>query len=187
MSTSWLRWAFAAAMIGVAIFHITRLLASRARHGPDRADAELTHVAMGVVMTAMLLGVLAPIESRRLAMLFALPLVWFVWRGVHSYVLDGPRAVGAPTRHVVGCAAMVYMLVAVSGASTAVSTMPGMSMASTSHSLPIVPGTLLLATLAVAVSTVVRPRTVGLPATPALAAGCQLAMNAATVYMLMAM
>jgi hypothetical protein len=82
---------------------------------------------------------------------------------------------------------MVYMLVAGSGAATAASPMPGMSMASTSLSSPIVTGTLLVATLAVALWTAARPRAVGLPATPALAAGCQLAMNAATAYMLVAM
>jgi hypothetical protein len=186
MSTSWLRWAFAAAMIGVALFHVIRMIAPRARQRPDSMDAEITHAAMGVVMTVMLLGVLAPAEGRRLAVLFAIPLVWFVWRGLHSYVMDGPQAVGTPTRHVVGCAAMVYMLVAVSGPRAA-SSMPGMSMASTSPSSPVAAGALLVATVGVALWTVARPRAVGLPAQPALAAGCQLAMNAATVYMLLAL
>jgi uncharacterized protein DUF5134 len=184
MSASWLRWLFAAAMIGVALFHVVRLAASRDRHRPDGVDVELTHAAMGVVMTVMLIGVLAPSDSRRLALVFLAPLLWFVWRGLHSFVMHGARAVGPPVRHVVGCAAMVYMLVVLSTAGPA---MPGMSMAAPSSASPLVAGSLLIATVAVAGWTLARPRVVGLPAAPALAAGCQLAMNAATVYMLVAM
>jgi hypothetical protein len=186
MSTSWLRWTFAAATIAVALFHVTRLVVSGAwgrRHG---VDADLTHAAMGAVMAVMLLGGLGPSESRRLAVLFGIPLVWFAWRSMHAYVMDGPRSVGTPARHVVGCAAMVYMLLAVSSTTLAASSMPGMSMASPSLSAPIATTTLLVATIGVALWTMARPRAVGVPETPALAAGCQLAMSAATAYMLMA-
>lgn len=181
MSMSWLRWVFAAAMLGVAVFHLVRLVSSRRRHRPD---AEFTHAAMAVVMTVMLVGVLAPANGRLLALCFAAPLGWFVWRGLHSFVMDGVRTVGAPVRLVVGCAAMVYMLVALAAASTS---MPGMAMPSASLLSPVIAGALLVATLGVAAWTVTRPVAVGLPSRPALAAGCQLAMNAATVYMLVAM
>ncbi len=176
MSTDWLRWLIAAAMAGVVLFHVVRL-----RSRSHRRDADLTHAAMGVVMSVMLIGVLAPSDSRRLALAFAAPLLWFVWRGMYGYVMDGVRALGPPIRLVVGCAAMVYMLAVPSTAT------PSMSRMTMSAGSPTVVGALLVATLGVAAWTVTRPATVGLPRTPALAAGCQLAMNAATVYMLMAM
>jgi hypothetical protein len=179
MSTSWLRWLCAAAMIGVVLFHVVRLVSARARG--VRPDAELAHAAMGAVMAVMLVGVLGPSDGRLLAVGFAASLVWFVWRGLHSFVMDGARAVGAPVRLVVGCAAMVYMLVVLSLAGPS---MPGMTMPVGSPALVV---TLLVATLGVAAWTLIRPVALGLPRSPALAAGCQLAMNAATVYMLVAL
>jgi Domain of unknown function (DUF5134) len=189
MSTSWLRWALAAAMIAVVVYHLARLAESRLGRHPARFDVELTHAAMGVVMTVMLVGSLAASDGRRLAMLFAAPLVWFIWRGMHSYVMDGPRAVGMPARQVIGCAAMVYMLIALTGASSAATAVSGMSMPATASPVPspLLAGLLAVATLGVAGWTVMRARTTGASVRPALTVGCQLAMNATTVYMLVAM
>jgi hypothetical protein len=180
----WLRWAFATAMVAVAVYHLARLVGSRRPSRRAPADVELTHSAMGVVMTVMLVGTLAPSDSRRLALMFAVPALWFLWRGLRSYVLDGARATGAPARQVLGCAAMVYMLVALAGSGPAMAGMPRSAVRVPSAALG---AALVIATLAVAAWTVLRARAVRCAETPALNTGCQLAMNVTTVYMLMAM
>jgi hypothetical protein len=111
----WWQWVLAAAMAAVAGYHLSRLVARRV---PTRVDVELSHVAMGVVMVAMLLGLLAPLDNLRLAAAFAVAVVWFACVGVHTYVMDGAtpraRALAGPA---VGSAVMVYMLTAPAGSS----------------------------------------------------------------------
>ena len=188
-----MRWVFTLAMLGVVGFHLLRLLRARtATRGAPIAD-HLTHAAMGTAMGAMLVGVVAPAGGGYLAALFALPLLWFLWRGVYGFVMDGARAIAPSARHVVGCAAMVYMLAIVATGSangSAGSAMPGMDMAmptSASLASPAVTAALVVATLVIAGWTVSGQRFAAPVATPALAAGCQVAMSTATVYMLVAM
>jgi hypothetical protein len=186
------RWLAVVAMVGVVLFHALRLVRAGARRRHADVADELTHTAMGLVMVVMLAGALSPADSRRLAVVFLAPLAWFAWRVLHSYVMDGAAGVGGPARQTVGCAAMVYALIVLSSAGASAA-MPGMAMSAPAMSAPAVPAASLLtialvaASVAVAAVTVVRPRVVGLPTTPALAAGCQVAMSASMVYMLVAM
>ncbi len=194
MPADWLPWLLAAAMVGVAAYHVARLIATRVRHHAASMDVELTHAAMGAAMTAMLVGLVAPAADLWLALPFVAMATWFAVRGVHTYVMDGvtPRAVAAAWQ-VVGCAAMAYMLLAVVRSATTTH-MAGMVMGGNGRSDVSWPGLRLLlvgATVAWAGWTmfrVVDGRSTSAGAgRVGLSAGCQLAMNMTTVYMLVAM
>jgi hypothetical protein len=74
----WLRWAFAVAMIAVALYHLARLVMSRVVRRTTAVDVELSHAAMGAVMAMMLVGTLAGPDGRLLALIFGAPTLWFV-------------------------------------------------------------------------------------------------------------
>lgn len=166
-----LRWAFAAAIIAVALYHLVRLLRCRALRRPVRHDVELTHAAIGIAMTLMLFGALASKEGRPLALLFAVPTVWFIARAIHGYVMDGAGTLGTSVAQVIGCAAMVYLLgvLAVGGAGMGTA---GMSMPSSPAGQRLSPsllltGGLVIATAGLGMWAIVRLRGCGLMASTA--------------------
>jgi hypothetical protein len=198
------RWSFAVIMTAIALYHLARLARSRWHRRRCDADVELTHAAMGLTMAVMAAGNLSVGTSGRLAAVFAVPTLWFGVRTVHSYVMSGPQAMGRHFRQCVGCAAMLFMLAGsatTAGAAALAHTgranapMPDMAMASTGASAAhrLIAGTLAAAILAVTLGTLAANRRTGPRppatepggvATPTLAAGCQFAMNAAAVCML---
>jgi hypothetical protein len=181
----WLQWTFAVAMVAVAVFHLARLARPHWLRGTSR-DVELAHAAMGAVMVWMLVGPLSAASSDRLAVLCLVPAAWFAWRALHSYVMDGLGAGGPTAVQIVGPAAMAYMLLAF-GAATPMGT--GMAMPGSSRGLasPVLAGVFVLATVGVAAWTVARQRGHRGAAVPVLNTGCQLAMSATTVCMLVAL
>jgi hypothetical protein len=201
----WLRWTLAVAMIAVALYHLSRLAKSRwqpsGRHGAHtHVDVELTHAAMGSVMTLMVLDALSPDDLRGLGLIFLAPTLWFVSRAVYSYVMHGPRGVDVAARQMIGCAAMAYMLLVLAAPSArpgvtgtvtgAMSAMP-MSGASTSAlgtlSSPAFRVFVVGATVGMCGWTIARIRAPSADAGPALGLGCQLAVSVTTIYMLLAM
>jgi hypothetical protein len=202
---AWLRWTLAAAMICVALYHSGRLANSHWRRGqrPDpgaQVDVELTHAAMGSAMTLMVLDVMAPGDLRGVGLVFGALTLWFALRAVYSYVMDGPRAADLALRQVIGCAAMTYMLVALAAPSirpavapAVTSEMNGMSMSGVGPSVlsplssPVLRVIVIGATVALCGWTFARMRARCADAGPALGLGCQLAVNATTIYMLVTM
>ncbi|HEY2041811.1 MAG TPA: DUF5134 domain-containing protein [Jatrophihabitans sp.] len=218
-STMWLRWALAAVMAATAGYHIVRLVAFGLRRHRLEIDVDLSHAAMGATMAAMLLGSLSPGDSRRWAIAFLVPTLWFAWLSMIRYAHVGDRdaddgggvSFGDPARQVLACAAMLYMLL-VGGASTAGmsgATMAAMHVAGAGHlsiaTSPALGALLLVAMVGVTaqsyrtclgylgylgMSRIRRPASPRDPAAapgamaPSLTAGCRLAMNVTTVYML---
>jgi hypothetical protein len=192
----WLGWALAVLTVAVAGYHLGRLAASRISRTPLRPDVEVTHAAMSITMTMMLLGPLAPLAARCLALIFAVPMMWFACSGVHTYVMDGPtHRAGLVAGPAVACAIMIVMLAALAHPASA-STMAGRSMPDPPSGLvsvsPELRSVLVVATVAVAGWTVARVRTAAraLGARPTVArvgTGCQLVVSATTVYMLLSM
>ena len=125
---------------------------------------------------------------------------WFASRAVHSYAKKGARAADVSARQVIGCAAMAYMLLVLaassaqsdvaghmSGAMSAMSMSSGGSQLLTTLSSPAFRLLAVGATIGVAGWTILRLRARAADRGPALSVGCQLAVSATTVYMLVAM
>ena len=77
-TASSLRWALAAVMIATAMYHAGRLVVARLRHPRSELDVDLTHAAMGVATTIILVGSVCPDPCRRVHVLFSLPLLRFL-------------------------------------------------------------------------------------------------------------
>ena len=209
----WLRWMLAVAMIAVALYHLARLAADGwrrvrppasigigARVGVDdpiAVDVELTHAAMGTTMTVMMLDAVAPAGVHSLALAFLVALLWFAARTVHGYATAGRGSAGISARQVIGCAAMAYMLLVLTAPSAAAGhmtgAMGGMSMAGagssvlTTLSSPLFRVLVAGATVGAAGWTIARMRVRAVASGPAVSLGCQLAVSATTVFMLVAM
>jgi hypothetical protein len=201
----WLRWTLAAAMVAVALYHLSRLGAARWRRARlydacIQVDVELTHTAMGTAMTVMTLDAVTHAALRSLGLVFVASMIWFASRAVHSYATTGPRSMGGPARQVIGSAAMAYMLLVLAAPSarsavtgTMNGAMTGMSMSGGGHpvlatlSSPFFRLVAVGATLGVAGWTLSRGRKRSVDADPTLSLGCQLAVSMTTVYMLVAM
>ncbi len=190
LGDAWLRWAVAVVMVATAAYHVARLSTVRlpspaARH----VDVEVAHAAMAVAMTGMLVGSFSDGSAGRWwAAGFGLASVWFVGRGTYGYVMDGAGGFGPRAREAVCCAAMAYMLVA-AGSTVALTMSPAKSgmthMVAAHHGVGVALGmALLLVMVAVSLASV-RAVVVRSACSPA-AAGCQFALNVATVYMLAA-
>ena len=178
-----LRWVLAALMTGVTLYHVVRLLRARFNRTRGRIDVELTHAAMGAVMTGMLVGSLASESTRLLILVFLAPLAWFAVLGIHSYIWSGRGALEVPVQQVVNCAAMTYML-AVVAAHRGHEMGPAAPTA-----VPSAPLTALIAfgVVTVAFRALGRLRVRPLGRLPAVSVGCQLAMSGTAVVMLVAM
>jgi len=129
---SWLAGAFAAVMIGIALYCAGRLALSRLRRRETEFDADGMHVAMGVAMAGMLVPRLSPLPGSVWEVVFAGAAVWFGWQAIRTRngsAPDGWRC-PHPVPHLVECVAMLYMLVAVPGSRPAGAgagwSMPGM-------------------------------------------------------------
>jgi hypothetical protein len=148
---SWLAGMFAAVMIAVAAYSVSRLGASRLRGRPTELDADGLHAVMGVAMAGMLVPRLDVLPSSVWAAMFGIGAVWFGW---HAILPPGLRAADGsrcrfPVPHLIECAAMLYMLLPVgggrAGGTAAGTAMPGMAApAGLAGSFPAVPVVLAL-------------------------------------------
>jgi Domain of unknown function (DUF5134) len=137
MIPSWLLDVFAALMLAVAAVSGIRLgaggagaLAAGRPRLPADADADAAHVLMGIAMAGSLASGLSTLPGSVWAVVFAILVAWFAWR-VFTESRERPAsalASGHHVPHLVHSAAMVYMFVAVTGASAAAgSGMAGMA------------------------------------------------------------
>jgi Domain of unknown function (DUF5134) len=204
----WLGDLLAAVMIATAVYCASRVVYARIRNRATHRDVDGLHVLMGVAMAGMLtthLTALTPMHGGLHAVwvaLFALGTAWFGYRAVR----DRGRASAHEHRaliHLVGSAAMLYMLLAAGSGG-----MPGMGASGGSARLPEVG--LLLGLAATGASVLILDRlgsltvavaSAGVPAGPSGATGpvarrvlapraaecCHLAMCVTTAYMLLAM
>ncbi|MGZ4560361.1 MAG: DUF5134 domain-containing protein [Mycobacteriaceae bacterium] len=199
--------ALAAVMIVATLYHAGRLLTSRTRHRHGEFDVDLTNAAMGIGMAIMLVGSLTPSAGRRWAILFAIPTLWFIWRSLDSYLIDGTRAVGRPLRQALTCAAMLYMFLATARMASTASPMSdmhsagravaGMEVSAGPEFGRAVTALLLAAMVGVAVWTctllgrghgvAVCASNTAPGATVTVTVTCELAMSVTTVYMLVLM
>ncbi|HLK79000.1 MAG TPA: DUF5134 domain-containing protein, partial [Streptosporangiaceae bacterium] len=114
---AWLTGIFAALMLTVAAYCAGRLAVARRWRRPTELDTDAGHVLMGVAMAGMLVARLRILPAAAWMAVFAAGAAWFTWQFVTSRRPANPqRAVAAswrcphPVTHLVGCAAMLYML-----------------------------------------------------------------------------
>jgi hypothetical protein len=121
----WLAGIFAALMLTVATYCTGRLVAARAWRRPTELDTDGAHVVMGVAMAGMLVSGLRTFPVWMWAGVFAAGAVWF---GYHA--LRARRAAATPWRslhpapHLVECAAMLFMLLAVPASAAFLALLP---------------------------------------------------------------
>lgn len=139
--------AAAVLMVGVALFCGGRMVLAALWHRPASHDVDLVHVVMGVSMAGMLTGWLAGRWTDVWLVVFSLTTAWFAWRAVRE-LTDGTatRPGCGHLPHLVGSAAMLYMLLAMqwAGGSGSGSSMAGMSATAGSLTLPLVVSMLLV-------------------------------------------
>lgn len=129
---SWLAGMFAAAMIVIAFYCAGRLALSRLWQRGTEVDADGIHVVMGVAMAGMLVPRLNPLPGSVWEVVFGIAAAWFAWQATRGRYGSTPGSWRCPypVPHLVECAAMLYMLLAVpssrpGGAGSGMS-MPGM-------------------------------------------------------------
>lgn len=108
----WLAATFAALMIGTAGYCLTRLAVSWRRKRPTDRQVDGMHVLMGAAMAGMLVPQLRLLWTGGWVIIFAASAVVFSYR-----IARAPRGHSAVSRwrshdahHLLGCAAMLYML-----------------------------------------------------------------------------
>jgi hypothetical protein len=186
-----------AAVTGYHLYHLSPF-AGRGGH-QRRIDVDLSHALMGGLMVWMLRRDLPGGAGPWLVAGLAGTTAWFVVAGVRRYVLDGPGEVGREAVQVAVFAAMTYLAALAAGLSLPsadvsgglvppTSSMPGMVMPAGGSAQRLLAGLLLAAVLLAAAWTVrTGARRTRADRPDRVATGCQLAMDAATVYMLLAL
>jgi hypothetical protein len=112
---SWLAWIFASVMIAIAVYCLTRLLASWRQHRPTDRPVDLAHVLMGVAMAGMLVARLQVFWVGGWEVVFGIGAVWFAGLTIGEHRGQAPRS-GHHLQHVLACGAMLYMFLAQAGA-----------------------------------------------------------------------
>jgi hypothetical protein len=100
----WLAATFAVIMIGTAAYCLTRLAASWRQRRPTDRQVDGMHVLMGVAMASMLVPRLWLLWAGGWEILFAASALLFAYR-------LASRRQSHDAQHLLGCAAMLYMLV----------------------------------------------------------------------------
>ena len=116
----WLSGIFAALMLTVATYCTGRLVAARAWRRPTELDTDSAHVVMGVAMAGMLVSGLRAFPSSLWEGVFAAGAGWFGYQALRSRrgAPGTPWRCLQPAPHLVECAAMLYVLLAVRAAAT---------------------------------------------------------------------
>jgi hypothetical protein len=129
---SWLADTFAAVVIGIAMYAVSRLVASRRWRRPTELDADGVHVLMGVAMAGTLVPRLSTLPAGAWEAVFGAAAAWFAWQAVRARrrAPADPWQCPYPVPHLVESIAMLYMFLAAraaepggTGSGTA---MPGM-------------------------------------------------------------
>jgi Domain of unknown function (DUF5134) len=115
--SSWLAGILAAVMIVTAAYCAARLALARRWQRETAFDADGLHVAMGTAMAGMLVPRLSPLPATMWEALFAGAAGWFAWQAIRARGGHPPGRSRSPhpVPHLVECAAMLYMLLAVPG------------------------------------------------------------------------
>ena len=127
---SWLADFLAAVMIATAAYCFSRLVAAWRWQRRTDYDVDGVHILMGVAMAGMLVPRLNPFWDSGWEVIFGAAVAWFGWQTIRGYrgeLAVGRRWVAHHLQHVVACAAMLYMFLAVAPGRTA-SAGSGMSM-----------------------------------------------------------
>jgi len=159
----WLAATFAVIMIGTAGYCLTRLAVSWRWRRPTDIHVDGMHVAMGVAMAGMLVPRLRLIWAGGWEIIFAVGAGLFAWRMARTasarwarahHVAHGARA-GCQThdaQHLLGCAAMLYMLVILAPITSRIavphSAAPGMPGPAAHSAVPLVLAVALLGCVA---------------------------------------
>jgi hypothetical protein len=136
MTPSWLLDLLAAIMLAIAAASVARVvtvpLATIRPWRPVQvaADADVVHALMGIAMAGMFTPSLATLPNAAWEVIFGLAAAWFagrVWLEVRG---DGIRSTLSSRcmLHLIHCAAMLYMFLALSSAAADGSGMAGMNM-----------------------------------------------------------
>lgn len=125
----WLTGIFVVLMIAVAAYCSGRLVVARRSRRPTELDTDGGHIAMGLAMAGMLVERLRVLPAGAWEAVFAAGVLWFGWRllQVRRGVPSTPWRCLHPMPHLVECAAMLYMFLALPAALAARSTPGGMS------------------------------------------------------------
>jgi hypothetical protein len=111
----WLAGAFAAVVILVGAYSVSRLAVSL-RHGrATEFDADALHAVMGVAMAGMLVPQLRVLPGSVWVVIFGVAAAWFGWRAVRTRGFAAGPLSRFPVPHLIESAAMVYMLLPVPG------------------------------------------------------------------------
>jgi hypothetical protein len=205
----WLGDLLAAVMIATAVYCASRILYARARGRATHRDVDGLHFLMGIAMAGMLsthLSDLTPVHGTVHSVwvtVFALSTVWFAYRVVRDRSQEAPTHGSGALIHVVGSAAMLYML-AVAGSDGSMSAgLSGSAMGASGGAARLPEVGVVLALLATAAAVLVLDRlasmgivvSVGAQVAPVIRRVlaprveecCHLAMCVTTAYMLLAM
>src|ERR1700689_1291797 len=111
---AWLTGIFAALMLTVAVYCAGRLAAARRWRRPTELDTDAGHVLMGLAMAGMLVVTLRILPAAVWEAIFALAAPWFCAQWLHARrgAPASPWRCPHPTPHLVECAAMLYMFLA---------------------------------------------------------------------------
>jgi hypothetical protein len=113
----WLNDLFAAAVVVVALYSLSRLIASRVWERPTHVDVDLAHVLMGTAMAGMFVAALNPIPNGVWEVAFGALALWFVGRsyrfvtqrGFEGQDDDHVHHLSHYLTHLVMTGAMLYM------------------------------------------------------------------------------
>src|SRR5579864_35236 len=118
---AWLSGIFAAVMLTVAVYCAGRLVVARLRRRPTELDTDAAHITMGVAMAGMLVPGLRVLPAGLWEAVFVAGAAWFGGQTLRARRATASSASSAwrcphPAPHVVECAAMLYMFLALPAA-----------------------------------------------------------------------
>jgi hypothetical protein len=110
----WLSGAFAALMLTVAVYCAGRLAVARWQRRPTELDTDAAHIVMGVAMAGMLVSGLRTLPSTLWEGVFAAGAAWFGYQTLRARqgAAPSPWRCFHTAPHLVECAAMLYMFLA---------------------------------------------------------------------------
>ncbi|HEY3868601.1 MAG TPA: DUF5134 domain-containing protein [Actinocrinis sp.] len=128
---AWLADILAAAMIATALYCASRIVYARARRRRTEHDLDAVHVAMGLAMAGMLVPRLDVLPAGAWGTgvwtgVFCAAAAGFAARAAAAARTGGRRQAAHHVPHLVACAAMLYMLLAPTGGTAAMSATRGM-------------------------------------------------------------
>ena len=115
---AWLSGTFAAVMLTVAVYCAGRLVVARLRRRPTELDTDAAHITMGVAMAGMLVPGLRVLPAGLWEAVFVAGAAWFGGQSLRARRAAASSAWRCPhpAPHIVECAAMLYMFLALPAA-----------------------------------------------------------------------